>query len=104
MTQLPSIKLSAFNLGVGAAFKKYEDSDEIYVVTHVLYRHHNSERIGVTTRSLTAFVQGDGGETTEVPQYDAPSFHFADPVWLVGLVVNPDTWSDEDTGNWDDHS
>lgn len=93
------IELAAFNLRQGAAFTT-ENAASTYVVTQVLYRHANTERIGVLVRILGEWVTTADGET-KVPVYDTFSFHYCDEVFLLGLVVNEDSWDDFDFGQFE---
>jgi len=92
----PGVKIAAYNLGVGAVFATSESSDDLHCVTQVLYRHTGSERIGLVVREVLA--DRNEKDVAPVPNYDAPSFDFEDEVWLVGMIVNPDTWDDDDFG------
>lgn len=99
---MKAVPIAAYNLVPGAAFTLSEPSEDydqirdrkVEVVTSILYRHSNSERVGVVTRKVDHFVDGDGPAV-----YDTHSFHYEDKVWLVGLCINPDTWDDNDFGN-----
>jgi len=94
------VPVSAFNLIVGAVYTERSNAQNgqpRLVVTHILYRHDNSERIGLTVRHLDVrHVQmTDAGDP---PLYESPSYDFGKTVYLVGLSVHPDSWDDDDTG------
>jgi hypothetical protein len=94
------VPISAFNLMPGAVYTEKsnaEDPKPRLVVTSVLYRHTSSERIGVTVRHLDV-RDARASEDTDPPLYEAPSYHFVDTVYLIGLCVNPDSWDDDDIG------
>jgi hypothetical protein len=98
---LSAVKLVAFNLIVGAAFSRHvADTGQlgvIEVVTKVLYRSANAERIGVLTRVLDNYLSDDL-HSEKVPLYDTHSFGYCDTVHLVGLCVNADSWDDDNIG------
>lgn len=92
------VPIGAHNLIEGAAFRE-PDQPEVHVVVSVLYRNYSAERVGVLTRVLNEWE--DASDSNKVPVYDTFSFHFADPIHLVGLVVNRDSWDDMDFGQLD---
>jgi hypothetical protein len=105
------VPISAFNLIEGAAFRQNRDDGSTqayrtYVVTKVLYRSNNAERVGILARVLGEWEQNQLDDGTyvgeKVAKYDTFSFDFCDTVRLVGLSVNPDSWDDLDVGQVDD--
>jgi hypothetical protein len=94
------VPISAFNLIPGAVYTERSNAEQAMprlVVTRVLYRHDNSERIGVTVRNLDV-RHAKASEDSDPPLYEAPSYHYVDTVYLIGLSVNPDSWDDDDIG------
>lgn len=97
---MQSVPIPAFNLMVGAVYAERSgmlSEQPKLVVTQVLYRHDNSERIGLVVRNLDV-RHADAADMTDPPLYEAPSYDFNKEVYLVGLCVNPDTWDERDFG------
>lgn len=94
------VPVNAFNLIVGAAFRMEGDASRGYVVTHVLYRHAGTERIGIVCRVIGIYLRPKYNEDSNegVGKYETFSLDFCDTVQLIGLSVNPDSWDDIDIG------
>ena len=107
--QVP-LRLVAFNLRKGAAFmvhnpltprvdevtRKRDLAHKVLVVTEILHRHPSTETISVACRIIGSYAAP--GREDSPPVYVIETFDYNDTVFLVGLVVNEDSWDDDNLG------